>query len=229
MPSYLVQGLSTKALRFTGMNDDFLSDAFDKSPVFLHTIEIDGRLRIMIEVGEDTRAEQIRKVVPYALKLRDKLLEFQGAWIMGGDNLLLEELSERQKHGTSYKELAKLINEKVENHLREYLAYRMEVDKRYPKYKKEFKRDLYFYAFSTEFKHNCFSLVHSRDMLMALGLKEKDIEQFLRDGLEEIEAGRKPFAPDMPISQLKLIETLRTWRKGKKHKTIQDIKQKKDY
>jgi len=55
-------------------------------------------------------------------------------------------LSFRQENGVSYKQLAEMINSKVANYLHEYLAYRDEIDERYPEYKGAHDQDLNFFA-----------------------------------------------------------------------------------
>jgi hypothetical protein len=144
---------------------------------------------------------------------RFSLLAQQHSWINSVQNL-------------ANRPLAKFINQKVEEHLKEFLAYQSEVDEKYPQYKDEFEKDFYFYAFSTEFKNSCMGLNHSRDLLKAFGLKDNDIEQELRDGLVRIKEGKEPFLPNKPISKTKMIYVLDNWREGKKHKAIKAIEQR---
>jgi len=42
----------------------------------------------MIQVDEDTTSDDLRKAIPMALMWRDRLLEWQGPWMDGGDNSL---------------------------------------------------------------------------------------------------------------------------------------------
>jgi len=223
---YKVEGLSKRAGQFIAQNLDLPLATEDG--IIIQIIEVDGWLHVMLDIGQyvSNPSTAIRKAASLAAEWNNRLLDFQGAWYFGGDNELMERLLSMHEHGKSYKELAKLINEKVEKHLREYLAYRVEVDERYPQYKKEFDKDFYFYAFSTEFKSSCMGLNHSRDLLRVIGLKDDEIEQELRDGLERITKGEKPFPPDKPISRVKMIYTLDNWREGKKHKAIQAAEQR---
>jgi hypothetical protein len=218
--SYKVQGLSDKAMQFMGQNDELVNLAYEKSRVFARSIDVDGWLRVVLEVGENTTNEQLRKAIPYALELRDRLLDFQGAWMSGGDNLFLEHLSDMQQYGKSYKQLAEMINERVAKYLSDYLAYREEVNNLYPEYKSEFERDFYFFIFSTKLKTNSSALSHANSLLAALGLQSDEITLILKDGLERLKVDQKSFDEDYPISQRKMIEKLRTWREGKKHKSI---------
>jgi hypothetical protein len=218
---YKVEGLSEKAMQFYAQNTSLFNNAFVKSRLPLRAIEVDGRIRIMIEIDEDTTTNQIRDVAVYALELRDNLLAFQGPWLGGGDNLQLEQLSRYQEHGKSYKQLARLINEKTEAYLREYLAYREEVDRLYPDvFKSIFESDFYYHVFSTQFRNNSASLIHARELLRVLAIKDEDVTEILKRGIESIKAGEKPFTEDYPIHQLKIKEKLRTWREGEKHRAI---------
>ncbi len=223
---YKVEGLSKKAGQFIARNSELPLATEDG--IFIQIIEIDGWLHVMLDIGQyvSNPSTAIRKATGLALDWNNRLLAFQGAWHLGGDNELMERLLSMHKHGKSYKELAIFVNEKIEKHLREYLAYRVEIDKKYPQYKEEFRKDFYFYAFSTEFKNSCFGLNHSRDLLKAIGLKDKEIEQELRDGLGRIKDNERPFPPDKPVSKAKMIYTLDNWREGKKHEAIQAAEQR---
>jgi len=223
---YKAEGLSKKAGQFRAKNLELPLATEDG--IIIQIIEVDGWLHIMLDIGQyvSNPSTAIRKAASLAAEWNSRLLDFQGAWYFGGDNELMERLLSLHEHGKSYKELAKLINEKVEKHLQEYLAYREEVDKQYPQYKAEFDKDFYFYAFSTLFKNSCMGLNHSRDLLRAIGLKDNEIDQELRDGLDRIKKSEKPFPPDKPVSKVKMIYTLDNWREGKKHKAIQAAEQK---
>jgi len=48
------------------------------SGVYIHIIEFDGRLRVMIEAGEDAGHKELRKANSLALEWRDRLLAWQG-------------------------------------------------------------------------------------------------------------------------------------------------------
>ena len=224
--SYKVDGLSGLASRFRAQNDDFLLDAFVKSNVFLHAIEIDGRLKLMIEVGEDTRAEQLRKVIPYALDLRDKLIEFQGAWSFGGPNAFFEHLSSLKDSGLTYTEIAERLKSRVEEHLREAVAFDDEFRKALPTLKTY--GDYYSWAYGEDGIHTRFnphSFDHAKYILENIGITENAINEWLKEGIENIRAGKAPFSQN-PITRRKLIQLLRTWRKGKKHKSIRVIEEK---
>jgi hypothetical protein len=55
---------------------------------------------------------------------------------------------------------------------------------------------------------------------------EREIDQWIEDGKENIKAGNVPF-PQNPITRTDIIQVLRTWRNGKKHRSIQAIEERK--
>lgn len=132
---YKVEGLSRKAGQFTFQNSDL--QLATKDGIFINIIEVDGWLRVMLEIGQyvSNPSVAIRNAASLAKTWNNRLLDFQGAWRAGGDNELMERLLTRFEHGESYNKLAKSINERVEKHLREYLAYRAEVDRQFPQYR----------------------------------------------------------------------------------------------
>ena len=212
-------------LKFEGQYYDLQLNTLNQFHVWLHPIESYNRLTIAIDIGEDTTREQIRGAIPNALNLRDKLMEFQGPWMAGGDNLYLESLSHKQTHGRSYKKLANDINKKIERHLVEYIKYREEIDSLYPQHKKDFESEFYFYIYSYNFVNNCFGLINARDMLKALVFKDEEIIGILKDGLDLARTG-EPFPDEYPVYQRKMIDKLRTWRIGKEHKALTVVRGK---
>lgn len=207
-----VHDLSEKAGKFQGMN--FHVPAVSDSGVLMRFVEIDDWLRVMIEIGEDTTSDDLRGAISLALLWRDKLLEWQGPWMRGGDNPFLEELSDRQKSGQSYNDLANRINQRAAAYLQEFASYLKEFEA----VKHSFKTMFDFYMWQP--KHNRFSYEHACGLLRALRLKDTEIEDLLRIGLENVQAGNPAFEPGYPVSREKLISTLRNWRRGVKHKTL---------
>jgi hypothetical protein len=165
----------------------------------------------MIEVGEDTTHDDLREAIPLALSWRDRLLEWQGPWMKGGDNPFLEELSLRQADGEKYASLAERINHEVEELLREFLQYLDELAEA----KANFKTMFDFYMWRS--KANQFALEHARDLLRAVRLKDDEIEELLQSGLDNLRAKKPAFEREYPVSRERLIRTLRTWREGLKH------------
>jgi len=201
-----------KARRFLGKG--FFVPAVSDSGVLIRFVEIDNWLRVMIEIGEDTTSDDLRSAIPLALLWRDKLLESQGPWMRGGDNPFLEELSDRQKSGQSYNELANRINQRVGAYLQEFANYLKEFET----IKHSFETRLDFYMWQP--KNNQFSYDHARGLLEALRLKDTEIEEMLKIGLENVQAGKPAFELGYPLSRENLITTLRNWRRGVKHQAL---------
>jgi len=218
-------GLSKKANQFQTSNIKLPIALGEGGPV-IRIVERDNRLRIMIEITEDTTNQQVRDIAQYALEWQRQLLDFQGAWRMGGVNEFMERLLYENKHGKSYNKLAKSINESVENHLREYLVYRKEVDTLYSESIEDHEHDMYYCLFWLNMKPNPFALSHAKDLLEAIGIKQPKIDNYLLDGLRQIATGNPPFLPGEPVTRFKLTETLRTYRKGRIHLSIQAAEQR---
>ena len=100
---YKVEGSSTKATQFVLANSD-LSIATEDG-IIINIIEMDGWLRIMLEIGQyvSNPSTAIRNAAPLATEWNNRLLDFQGAWRLGGDNELMEKLLLMHEHGNSYK------------------------------------------------------------------------------------------------------------------------------
>jgi len=177
-------------------------------------IELDGWLRVLIEVGEDATYESLRRALPLSLRWRDQLLSYQGPWMRGGDNRLLQQLHEMQRKSVSYADLAGRVNKMLSELLRESNRYQAE----YKRAKQQIKEPLAWIRWRS--KANPFALERARRFLSALGLKSQEIEVQLQGGLARIEKGLDPFEKDYPIAREKMISALRTWRLGKKHKNI---------
>jgi hypothetical protein len=221
---YKVEGISEKANQFVSQNIELPIALGEKGPV-VHTVEIDNWLRIMIELREDTTNQQIRDIATLALEWQRRLLDFQGAWRGGGRNEALERLSYRQAHGNSYAKLAEEINAKVADYLYDYVAYRKEVDLLFPDLIQKHDRNLYYYVFWLEMKSKPSSLGHARALLEIFSMKQIEIDNCLRYALMMIAKGDGPFLPSQPINRSKMVDTLRTYREGKIHKSIQRIEQ----
>lgn len=201
-----------KAREFLGKT--FFAPAVSDSGVLIRFVEIDNWLRVMIELGEDTTSDDLRTAIPLALLWRDKLLKSQGPWMGGGENPFLEELSNRQESGQSYNELANRINQRVGAYLQEFANYLKEFETM----KHSFKTMLDFYLWQPE--HNRFSYEHAGVLLKALSLKNSEIEEMLKIGLKNLQAGKPAFELGYPVSREKLISTLRKWRRGVKHQVL---------
>ena len=192
-----------------------------ESGMLIRFVEIDGWLRVMLEIDERTTNQNIREAAPLLLEWRDRLIDFQGAWNGGGENHFFERLSDMQKHGYSYARLAERLNKQIEKHLNGYIAYRQEVDAIHPEEKNKHDKDIFYNIFWLGMKSNSSSLTHAQGVLESLHYKKEDILEIIKDGLESLANGKSIFSKDYPISKFKMIEALRTWRSGKLHLAIQ--------
>ena len=207
-----VQGVSEKAELFLIQNYKLPTSS---NGVLIHVIEIEGHLRVMIDVSENTTHNDLRDAIPLALEWRNRLLEYQGPWLWSGENSFLEELHTRHRNGQSYAELAERINQKVTDCLQKYYQYVV----------------AYYKAVQSQFKTldfpllkltpNAFALDYARMLLQFVSLRDEEISEYLQIALERIAAGEQPSDRDYPVSGEKLRETLRSWRQGKKHQIIQ--------
>jgi hypothetical protein len=205
---------SQKALQFQGAH--FGKPIFSDTGVQIHFVEMDNWLRVLIEVGEDTTSDNLREVIPLALSWRDRLLEWQGPWFHGGDNLYLEEISMRQEAGESYSQLAEAINNTITANLVDFhkLLQEFEQMRHQPTTAMEFHL--------WNLKHNRFSYEHARGLLEGLRFDSGEIETLLQAGIESLQAGEPAFEKGYPVSREKLISVLRVWRQGRKHNLIKE-------
>lgn len=193
--------------------------------VFLWTIEDGGRLKIMIEVGEDATNDALRQAIPYALERRDKLLEFQGPWTHGGPNAQLELFHHMHTRGTSYKQLAIHANQIVTRLLHEYVEELARLDafiKQYW-YPGVTWGDLLRIAHEQTpsitplFPFGPVSRDHAKWLLTYLRVSDEDAEKVVNEGLNRIEQGLPPFHDaEYPITREKIISALKYWR-SKRH------------
>ena len=66
------------------------------------------------------------------------------------------------------------------------------------------------------------SLTSAENLLTALGVNDIDLSV----ALELIADGNPPFEKGYPVSRWKMIEVLRTWRKGEAHQNVKRVLKK---
>jgi len=226
MEKNIVTGLSKEALLFLEQNDDLIAEAYKYSQVNLSIAEIDNgdRIVVIMEVGEDTQARQLRAAEPYALLMRDKLLDCQG---VAPDDIVftvMENLSDaEEKRKESYSTLAYKLNEQIETWLNEYFLYREEVENLYPKYKIEFENNLLFCPDIPGLKNKRHGLILPFIILRLFAFSTDEATEIIKKALEDIQKRKKPFQKNEPISKIKMIDKLKTWRHSKKHKVVKAI------
>ena len=183
-----------------------------KDDVLIRVIDLDNRLIIMIEVDENVTHEKIRNSIPLAIEWRNRLLEYQGPWINGGINYFLEYINSLHKQKVSYREIAKILNLKIEGYLKEYLKCKEKTI--------EFEKDLYYSIYSPELddQYNQSAINHAVDLFTPFRWNDNDIDIWLQSGLDNIQNEKKPFLNETPISRQQIIDTLKQWRNSKKRK-----------
>ena len=103
------------------------------SDIVVRFVEIDGLVKVVIEIGNKTTHKDFRDAIPNILKWRDEVQERQSDKIAAiffhkmihpsNKEELLEFLSYSQEHGRSYAKLAEQFNETFSNVLTHVARY----------------------------------------------------------------------------------------------------------
>lgn len=237
--------MTNKAVRFLVAN--FLLPRATPG-VLIDAIEEGGKVSIVLKLTEDTTSKQIKDSIPLVLKWRDRLMEWQGIWLHGGNNLFLIKLDEYHKGGRSYAELAEKINARIAEYLRQHFEFEREYQAALPKFKtwgdyldwlhaeddaEDDPRDnpkRLEKAFALDHARNLLEGIRYQDDVKAEGRKKKgkrpnkerpkDIDAILAEGLKRIAEGKPPFDEDYPVDAERVKATLKSWRGSKKHKIL---------
>lgn len=221
MAGYRMERYSKRASKFVVKNSTSFAppgQEADRLPpvvsgVWLHIVEMDGELKVMMEVGEGTTHANLREAETYALMWRDRLIDQQGPWSGGGDTAFKEHLHILNKGGVSYANLAMWVNSLIASHLCEFSAFQSRLEEA----RSQGEEKEYLNRFPLDDVPNPFSFSFAVDLLGALGIREEESEPMLIEGLQRIKEGLPPFEEGYPISRDKMISVLRTWRSNKKH------------
>lgn len=200
-----IDGLSNKASRFEGANFELRQST---DGVLVHIVEMDNWLRVMIEVKDTTTHDQLRDVIPLALEWRDRLIEWQGHWTVGGNQGLLETMHQQHSFGErSYSQIAENLNQQIAELLFENKAWQEE----YFAVRESFKTmgDFNLHRWS----HNRFAIGRARFILETMRFPDSEIDEILSEGFKRIMNGEPPFEKEFPISRDKVIHILRVWRR----------------
>jgi hypothetical protein len=183
-----------------------ISDIEQLMDITIRFVEIDGLVRVMLEIGDKTTHKDIRAAIPLILKWRDQVRDKQALKVSynlfhniqrpTNKEELLELLSYLQEHGVSYTKLAERFNAMIIKSLDaiQNIQQKNEITTEELVYENRY-------------------IVYVENLLSALGIKNIN----LKDSLEQITAGERPFEKGYPVSRFKIIEVLRTWRKNKLH------------
>jgi hypothetical protein len=175
-------------------------EAFFRSTELVDVMEVDGVRHPIIVVSDNTTETAIRAAIPAAVALRDWLVQNQGV-NEGGRYDLLEQLSGMQEQGTSYTMIARQINADIETGIRRY----EQVDDGHDE-----------------------GLWQAEYLLNGLGYKQAESEKIVDDAMDNIRRRRKVFPPDFPADRARVIQVLRTWRNGWRHKALQSRGKRQD-
>lgn len=207
---------SQKAKEFGQTTHDL--DPMSESGVVVWVVDSNGWLKIMLELDEDTTHQNIRDAIPLALKWRNRLLEWQGPLLEGGDNWAMNSLHLSQERGASYKDLANQINRGITEYLNEFNEYLKELKEAEP----HFKTKLDFFMWRPQHRRN--SLEEASELMTLIGFRDDEIEDILNYGLECIQEGEPPFMDEYPVTSERMRSTIRNWREGKKFMIIKKNK-----
>jgi hypothetical protein len=174
----------------------------------IDVIEIDGWLRVVLEVGEWATDNDIRTASKHLIDWRDRLIQYQGLW-PGWSLPEIEyrsRLEERDKAKHSYANTANNFNRTVANLLEQYCAYR--TAGLAPDNPEDLGR-----WFHEHLPGNPFMLAEVKRMLGIWGLEEKIADE----AVERILNGEPAFEAGYPLEKSKCREAIRTWRQMKEH------------
>ena len=209
-----IQGFSEKAADFIEAYDDLpLGVGLNTAIHVLEKTDIDGKLGIFIEVGENTRHEKdLRPLIALALQWRDSLLEWQGSSDYGGFGFL-KSLWERKQEGESYGQLAEYVNQQVA----EYLMQFTELEKAYevarPKFNGIDEAWQWVLKSRPDLGTNPSALDQVIYILRSMRFSDKKVVEIIQTGLFRIKQGEQPFYRDEPVTYQKMAYTLRYWFK----------------
>jgi hypothetical protein len=168
-----------------------------------------GRLQVALLITDNTRAQDIRDVATDVLRLRDKLIEYQGPMDLTAEQRDLESLLVAFSKGQTYAAIAKEENKWIGHYLRLYMLSEDMATAANILTKKE--RENYC-------KQHGYYEAGFR--LSLWGFTDVEITEILNNGIERIRNHLKPFPPNEPIAAYKTRENLRAWKNGKMHKEI---------
>lgn len=223
------------ALRFLDYVEDELNDVvvlgYD-SDVVINVAEYNERLKIVIEIGDDSTHDQIRRVIPLAVQYRDMLIGWQGP-SSSKELRLLHGLDEFHQRGVSYKRLADTVNRTLSSRLVEYVEFLDECERRQKEWK-EIRGDYDLDSIDSEAlwwvlkeyivwdersPPRCirdFEEILSR----AFRMKQDEIRLFKQTGMERIRRGIEPFDREYPIYGETMRNALRRWRNSARRKQM---------
>jgi len=152
-----------------------------------------GRLRVGLEMQDDTTSRAARAAIPLLALWRDRLLEFQGAALTRPGVFLLEVFTRAIDNGQmTPAQIAEKFNLEIVNSVRAYFADMNQTQR----------------------------LNTAHTLLRLWGMTDRAARNLLYAALQELDAGRAPFEQGAPISAEMVRTKLNTWRRGKRHQAM---------
>jgi len=173
---------------------------YSESDVWIHLFEQSGRVKLSIAIGETTTIDTIRDSWWYVARWRDALEEWQGPDRPWGKEAFHLHLTELKQKGLSYGDMAKRVNQRILDLLREYAEYLKKLAEAQSQF--ETMQDYYLWIDQQDLYKSMFALEHADDLLKFARPRMKDNERhkFLVDALREVQEGHAPFTPhDGPV------------------------------
>lgn len=173
-------------------------------PVGVGLEESGGYFYVVMHLREGVTSEDIRRAIPFALKLHDRLEEWQGKQFTYKAKDLL---SLHDDKGASYGLIAKSLNRFISDLLvesAEWVRQRNSIQDRLMRQR--------FIQESYDTMGQAYNLDKASDLLRTVRFSDEEIESTIQEGLQNIYAGEPPFADEYPVSRDKVISALKYWR-----------------
>ncbi len=228
MPGYRLERYSERASTFVLANARVFAKAGQEigklplieSGVWIHIVEMDDQLKVMMEVGDLTKHKDLNQAAIIALIWRDRLIEEKQPAKKDEPTEFLNFLHSQNKRDDedrkSYKELAEIVNRSLASLLLEISAYQKGLmEARSQGDEEEYVRSS-FLGLGVEDTPDPLSFSNALDLLSTFGIGGEDAERILTEGLRDIGEGIPPFVYEPPISRELMKTALRLRPKGKR-------------
>lgn len=168
-----------------------------------------GWHRLSLDLDADVTQEQIRAALSSILAWRDGLRAYQGPWMRGGRNQLLEQMHEEQAaRQCSYGKWAERLNFRVGL----WLAAHHEGPRWY-KRAPPGHDDGNTLPFGIRPE---WGLRFATERLRDFGFKDAHSADIIAGALDRLARGKSPFLPGEPISRNRVITAVRAWRRRRR-------------
>jgi hypothetical protein len=181
------------------------------NPLSVDVSESEGRFRVVITLGQGVTGKDIRKAIPFALAVNDRLVDWQGVELSRHAKYLLALHDE----GWSYAQIAAVVNELQGEYAMAYAKYlaRDFVYKNHEHLKK--------FIFSTkDLEVSSKSAQPFYDLLSAMRVGSQDTQTFLINARIATYNGWNGIRGDDPFTRDDVITAIRYWRGKTKQKPM---------